>query len=188
MDFLFILFNAFMITGLSTLAFIFYNNGLFSTIKPFRDKIPKMTIVGFRFRGTYQKKKVAFRVIKKRLIDIDVAVRYCGLYFDNPEKTPADKQRSFIGAIILDPTEENLAKIKENLEKLDLEIVEVEEQKDGLHANHSIGTIFRSISISSAPMRVNSAIIEYLYEQPELKKSDYTNYEDKNIPRIEIYN
>ena len=64
-----------------------------------------------------------------------------------------EKQRSFIGAIIIDPTEENLAKFKENLEKLELEIVEVEEQKDGIQAYHPIGTIFRRISISFAPMR-----------------------------------
>jgi len=54
MDYLFILFNAVMITGFSAVIYVLFNNGLFSTVEPFRDKIPKLTIVGFRFRGIDQ--------------------------------------------------------------------------------------------------------------------------------------
>jgi len=64
-----------------------------------------------------------------------------------------DQLRCFIGAIIIDPTEETLAKLK----KLDLEIVETEEQKDAIHAYHPMGTFgFTEIlSFMFAPMRGN---------------------------------
>eukprot|EP00833_Pecoramyces_ruminatium_P004586 jgi/Orpsp1_1/1178618/evm.model.c7180000066076.1 len=102
-------------------------------------------------KGSYQSTGKQFKELEKKINETKIAVKYCGLFFDNVKKVPADQLRSFIGAIILDPTEENLAKLK----KLELEIFETEEQKDAIHVYHPMGTIgiTEIISFMFAPMR-----------------------------------
>jgi len=179
--------NSIIFTVFAFFGFILYNAGFFSKINVSRNKIPKMTIAGIRFKGPYQNTGKPFKELQQKIDEAKIAVKYCGLYFDNVQKVPADQLRSFVGAVILDPTEETIAKLKE----LDLEVFETEEQKDAIHAYHPMGTIkvFESLSFMFAPMRVYPAMTKYLETVPELKNSDYKteDYEGKNIPCFEIY-
>jgi len=45
--------NTIIFTVIALIAFLLNNAGFFTKIKVFRDKVPKMTIAGFRFKGTY---------------------------------------------------------------------------------------------------------------------------------------
>jgi len=145
-----------------------------------------MTIAGFRYKGPYQNTGKHFKELENKLTQAKIDARYCGLYFDNVQKVPADQLRCFIGSIILDPTEETLAKLKE----LKLEIVETEEQKDAIHAYHPMGTFgFTEIlSFMFAPMRVYPTMIKYVDTIPDKPDYKFEEYEGKNIPCVEIYN
>ena len=67
--------------------------------------------------------------------------------------------RSFVGAIIKNPNEETIKKLKE----LELEIIEIEENNESIQAYYPITTmkILESFSFMCAPMRGNIYIILY---------------------------
>jgi len=44
--------NTILFTVFAFIGFILYNAGFFTKVKVFRDKVPKMTIAGFRYKGT----------------------------------------------------------------------------------------------------------------------------------------
>jgi len=165
--------------------YLLQNVGLFSKIIVKRDKIPKMTIAGVRFKGPYQNTGKPFKELEQKLTEAKIDVQYCGLYFDDVQSVPSDQLRSFVAAIINTPNEETLTKLKE----LELEVFEVEEEEEGLHGYHPISSIswLESVSFMTAPMRVYPAMTKYLEQHPEITGYVRSEYEGKNIPCFEIY-
>ncbi|ORX45575.1 hypothetical protein BCR36DRAFT_358091 [Piromyces finnis] len=165
--------------------YLLHDIGFFSKIIVKRDKTPKMTIAGVRFRGPYQNTGKSFQELEKKLTEAKIDVLYCGLYYDDLQKVPADKLRTFIGAIIKNPNEETLSKLKE----LELEIIEIEEQEEAIHGYHQMSSIkmLQSISFMTAPMRVYPAMTKYIEQNPEITGYVRSDYEGKNLPCYEIY-
>jgi len=168
------------------IGYLLHELGFFAKIKIARDKIPKMTIAGVRFKGPYHSTGKSFMELEKKLSEAKINVQYCGLYFDGMDVAPAE-QRSFVAAIINDPNEETLNKLKE----LELEVIEIEEQNEGLHAYYPLTSLkfLEGFSFMTAPMKVYPAMTKYLEQNEEISKSNYdkSKYEGKNIPCFEIY-
>ncbi|ORY78323.1 hypothetical protein LY90DRAFT_501090 [Neocallimastix californiae] len=159
--------------------------GFFYKINVIRDKVPKMTVAGIRFKGPYQNTGKPFNELEKKITEANIDVIYIGLYFDQVQNVPADKLRSFVGAIIKNPNEETLNKLKE----MELEIIEIEENDESLQAYYPYTNmkILEPFSMMCAPMRVYPAMTKFLEQHPEVFKSGYDDYKGKNIPCFEIY-
>ncbi|ORX85244.1 hypothetical protein BCR32DRAFT_290801 [Anaeromyces robustus] len=158
--------------------------GLFHKIVISRDVIPKMTITGVRFKGPYKDTGKPFIELENKLNEAKIDVKYVGLYYDDVQKVPADQLRTFIGAIVKNPNEETIKKLKE----LDLEVFEVEEM-DGLHAYYPISkmSFLEGMCFMTAPMKVYPAMAKYLESNPDIKNSGFDDYDGKNIPCFEVY-
>ncbi|KAG4102294.1 hypothetical protein H8356DRAFT_930776 [Neocallimastix lanati (nom. inval.)] len=167
------------------IGYIMNELGFFYKINVIRDKVPKMTVAGIRFKGPYQNTGKPFNELEKKITEANIDVIYIGLYFDQVQNVPADKLRSFVGAIIKNPDIKTLNKLKE----MELEIIEIEENDESLQAYYPYTTIkiLEPFSMMFAPMRVYPAMTKYFEQHPEVFKSSYDDYNGKNIPCLEIY-
>eukprot|EP00833_Pecoramyces_ruminatium_P014114 jgi/Orpsp1_1/1188146/evm.model.d7180000062806.1 len=177
--------NTILIVIAAFTGYLLHELGIFYKVNVIRDKVPKMTIAGIRFKGPYQNTGKPFNELKNKITEAKIDVKYVGLYFDQVQNVPADQLRSFVGAIIKNPNEETLNKLKE----LELEVIEVEENDDSIQAYYPISTmkILQGLTFMCAPMRVYPAMTKWFESHQELLKSDYEGYEGKNIPCLEIY-
>ena len=101
---------------LLVLAFVFFwNMGLFTSVNVAEREEGGYKVVGMEYTGSYSDAGKSMMDIDKKLKETGIiCTKGFGIYYDNPQVTPKEKCRSFVGNIL---EEKDLGRITELLAK-----------------------------------------------------------------------